>query len=772
VAQLLAIILCLSTQGDILSSIEYVLILDMGSNWAKVIGEEDSRASCTLWMVRVGLPNIFKLSQGLVVTFASFVIIVQNKDTIGLLKDFTSLMVVSEFDNIIFHLASNGYLGEELHLQAAKITDEDIIITIRTSERRRKGGFIFVRFTFLAVLSAMFVGWGIIFRMQSKGTIFDTQFPGYGKEHYELAFKVFDDGKCYRGPFNTIECKYESGDCTNFNTAYPSCNGKDLKYLHDVEREVGNNKCNITFALPQCEYDGGDCCPYDIQMSPSFGDGKCDGRMHNTAGCLYDYKDCKAFNDLYRMYPNESLINTANVRLGDGICQGGGYDIEECGYEFGDCDKAQISQDILLSGVQSPSSDIIDFNMLMSSDGSTIIVDMYRTDKFGDYDQVPNGTITKYIYDSVTLKWEHGGTIEKIEKRPDRDEYLGVGTTINGDGSVIAFGSPRYDGLDGHVLIYNFPDTAATQIMTSDTQQAGAAFGTRLDLTDNGLRIAISSPTYNYDAKGLSFDYAGMIQVFERKTDQQDAWSQIGDNIYGTRDADRIGLKYLHLNSLDGKRIFFSARYQAPSQVRTGLRAYQFDTATQKWLQMETDTQQPNSNDSKIVAFAFSGDGNRFAVSYYSALKMIDSTRIEIYGKADGKWNQIGPALVSGANGFGPSLSMNLDGSLLAASTANPSWTGFIACEIASPDICATGSLQLYQFKTTNPPHRPYTLLPMNSQGMIVQKDKIILGFEMTLSIDGSTLAVGGYDLVRDFGFVAMVPLPIISMEYGRILQF
>mmetsp|Transcript_1040 Transcript_1040/g.1512 ORF Transcript_1040/g.1512 Transcript_1040/m.1512 type:complete len:724 (+) Transcript_1040:2045-4216(+) len=723
-------------------------------------------------MVRVGLPNIFKLSQGLVVTFASFVIIVQNKDTIGLLKDFTSLMVVSEFDNIIFHLASNGYLGEELHLQAAKITDEDLIITIRTSERRRKGGFIFVRFTFLAVLSAMFVGWGIIFRMQSKGTIFDTQFPGYGKEHYELAFKVFDDGKCYRGPFNTIECKYESGDCTNFNTAYPSCNGKDLKYLHDVEREVGNNKCNITFALPQCEYDGGDCCPYDIQMSPSFGDGKCDGRMHNTAGCLYDYKDCKAFNDLYRNCPNEALVGTTNVRLGNGICEGGGYDIEECGYEFGDCDQAQIGQDILLYGVQSTSSEIIDFNMLMSSDGSSILVDTHRTDKFGDYDKASNGTITKYFYNSVTLKWEHGGTIEKIEKKMDRDEYIGIGTTMNGDGSVIAFGSPRNGDLDGRVLIYNFPDTVPTQIMTSEI--AGTAFGYRLDLTDDGLRIAISSPTYNYDAKGLSFDYAGMIQVFGRNTDQQDAWSQVGDNIYGRRNADLIGLKYLHLNPLDGKRIFFSARYQSPPQVRTGLRAYQFDTSTQKWLEMEIDTQQlvQDTDDSKIVALAFSGDGSRFAVSYYSALNVTDSSRIEVYGSADGEWKQTGPTLLSGANGFGPSISMNVDGSLLAASTADPSCTGSIAYEIASPDVCATGNLQLYQFKTKNPPHRPYTLLPMNSQGMIVQKDKIILGFEMTLSIDGSTLAVGGYDLVRDFGFVAMVPLPIISMEYGRILQF
>mmetsp|Transcript_1890 Transcript_1890/g.2559 ORF Transcript_1890/g.2559 Transcript_1890/m.2559 type:complete len:184 (-) Transcript_1890:296-847(-) len=40
----------------------------------------------------------------------------------------------------------------------------------------------------------------------------------------------------------------------------------------------------------------------------------------------------------------------------------------------------------------------------------------------------------------------------------------------------------------------------------------------------------------------------------------------------------------------------------------------------------------------------------------------------------------------------------------------------------------------------------------MNSKGII--SGEIILGFELEFSIDGSTLAVGGYDLVRDFGFV------------------
>ena len=68
--------------------------------------------------------------------------------------------------------------------------------------------------------------------------------------------------------------------------------------------------------------------------------------------------------------------------------------------------------------------------------------------------------------------------------------------------------------------------------------------------------------------------------------------------------------------------------------------------------------------------------------------------------------------------------------------------------------IQAVSSLRLYQYKTTNPPHRPYSQLPINSRRRNDFLAEIILGFELALSSDGSILAVGGFDFVRDFGFV------------------
>ena len=117
-----------------------------------------------------------------------------------------------------------------------------------------------------------------------------------------------------------------------------------------------------------------------VQMG-SFGDGQCNGGVFNTEGWWYDYEDRKVFNDLCSDCSNELLMkSTVNVTLGNRIREGGGYNVEECGFEFGDWGKAQIGQDILLNGVLSPSSNIIDLNMMMSSDGSTVLVDMFRTD--------------------------------------------------------------------------------------------------------------------------------------------------------------------------------------------------------------------------------------------------------------------------------------------------------------------------------------------------------------------------------------------------------
>ena len=115
--QFLTIVLCLSMQTDIMTPVKILFLLGRNSsNWAVVIGEGES-SSTALWVKRI-FPNVMKMIEGVVVLVVLFLLILQSSDIIELLKDFTVLMVVSEADNIVFHRADYGFLGQDLQERA------------------------------------------------------------------------------------------------------------------------------------------------------------------------------------------------------------------------------------------------------------------------------------------------------------------------------------------------------------------------------------------------------------------------------------------------------------------------------------------------------------------------------------------------------------------------------------------------------------------------------------------------------------------------------
>eukprot|EP01083_Nonionella_stella_P154084 495999_1 len=114
---------------------------------------------------------------------------------------------------------------------------------------------------------------------------------------------------------------------------------------------------------------------------------------------------------------------------------------------------------------------------------------------------------------------------------------------------------------------------------------------------------------------------------------------------------------------------------------------------------------------------------------------------------------------------------MDASGTLLAISAVDPECDGRSRYEEdyggnlidgASTELCATGSIQLYQYKPTNPPWRPFTRLPhirdMNLQRIMETQqqvsDNTILGLQVSLSGDGSVLTTSGYGIDGGFGSV------------------
>ena len=69
--------------------------------------------------------------------------------------------------------------------------------------------------------------------------------------------RVIGNGRCDGGDYNTEECGYDGGDCTQFNQKYPNCTA--LYPFH-----IGDGRCDDSdyygyYNTSECGYDGGDC---------------------------------------------------------------------------------------------------------------------------------------------------------------------------------------------------------------------------------------------------------------------------------------------------------------------------------------------------------------------------------------------------------------------------------------------------------------------------------------------------------------------------------
>lgn len=163
-------------------------------------------------------------------------------------------MVLSETDNIMFHLASYGYLGghlkeETIRAQQANVIASDILEDAKQS--------YFVRSAVLfSLFFLMLAGWIVIILRQENGTFFDRMYPNCGSENFHLANNFFYDGVCYGGPLNSLACEFEGGDCINFNLAYPDCKNVNLTY---VQERIGDSYCDEDLNIAGCGFDGGDC---------------------------------------------------------------------------------------------------------------------------------------------------------------------------------------------------------------------------------------------------------------------------------------------------------------------------------------------------------------------------------------------------------------------------------------------------------------------------------------------------------------------------------
>lgn len=124
----------------------------------------------------------------------------------------------------------------------------------------------------------------------------------------------YKDGFC-RLSNNNANCKWDGGDCYDFNEKYPQCKGLETA------------QCKVTFKSYFKSYFFAkhypDCIPTDIS---AIGDGICHDE-HNTEACGWDFGDC---------FPPNCSVDYP-YWIGDGVCDYGEYNTKECVWDGGDC---------------------------------------------------------------------------------------------------------------------------------------------------------------------------------------------------------------------------------------------------------------------------------------------------------------------------------------------------------------------------------------------------------------------------------------------------
>lgn len=153
-AQCVAILIAVATQDDLITAINEFFV----GYYREALSSEGCGGARWQWLLSITT----RFSQGGLCLTATFVLILQSEDVVGLFLDFLAVSFVSTLDDIMFALAREGYFAQRLETEARKMS------RLRVSKRQIKT-HLFRPLLFLLVSVGMLMGWGIVTSQQLKG---------------------------------------------------------------------------------------------------------------------------------------------------------------------------------------------------------------------------------------------------------------------------------------------------------------------------------------------------------------------------------------------------------------------------------------------------------------------------------------------------------------------------------------------------------------------------------------------------------------------------
>ena len=300
------------------------------------------------------------------------------------------------------------------------------------------------------------------------------------------------------------------------------------------------------------------------------------------------------------------------------------------------------------------------------------------------------------------------------EATSDRSGYS---VSLSSDGNRMAIGAVNNSGAGtwaGHVRIYEYSAGSWMQLGADiDGEASGDGSGWSVSLSSSGDTVAIGAR--ENDGGGTD---AGNVRIYVYSAG---SWTQLGSDIDGEA-GDWSGWS-VSLSS-DGSRVAIGApRNDSAGTYAGNVRVYEYSAGS--WTQLGADIIGEAAGDESGRSVSLSSDGTIVAIAApYNDGTANNAGHVRIYEYSTGSWTQLGVDIDGdfSLDFSGYSVSLSSDGNRVA---------------IGAIDNSGAGHVRIYEYSAGS-----WTQLGADIDGEATGDES---GFSVSLSSDGSRVAIGAY---------------------------
>ncbi len=302
-------------------------------------------------------------------------------------------------------------------------------------------------------------------------------------------------------------------------------------------------------------------------------------------------------------------------------------------------------------------------------------------------------------------------------------EFSANAVELSADGSRVAIGA--YDnvanGIDaGHVRVFAWNGGTWGQLGADiDGETPNEEFGWSLSLSDDGSHLAVGAP-----ASGANGPLSGRVRVFDLLGG---TWVLRGAPLNGSAAGEGFGSSVSL--SASGDRLAVGAYAASGNGLESGVtRCYKWDGSA--WVQVGSDINGESAGDWSGISVAMAANGERLAIG---ALKNdgngSEAGHVRVYELNGTSWVQLGADIDGEATGdqSGLAVSLSADGARVA-----------IGAPFNDGNGTNSGHARVMEWNGST-----WQQMGPDIDGEAMDDQS---GFSLSLSPDGSRLAVGAYD--------------------------